>query len=69
MNEQELSKVDIELDLPEAFPAVTVPLPSVIKHGRSFWNASFEHPARGNSSLFTTTSPEKYLLNLICLSL
>lgn len=41
--------------LPEAFPAVTVPVPSLTKAGLSFCSASIEHPCLGNSSLFTTS--------------
>lgn len=43
---------------PEAFPAVTVPLLSLTKHGLSLDMVAMLLPCRGNSSIFTSTGPE-----------
>jgi len=42
-----------DINLPEAFPAVTVPVPSVTKAGRSFDRPSIVVPCLGNSSVST----------------
>lgn len=53
-------------DLPEAFPAVTVPVPSLIKAGFSFCSPSMVQPDLGNSSLDTVMGPvtQKQVLSL-----
>ena len=43
--------------IPEAFPAVTVPVPSFTKAGLSFDKASNVVPWRGNSSVSTVMGP------------
>ena len=43
------------MELPEDVLGVTVPVPSVIKHGLIFWKFSRVQPAFGNSSLATVT--------------
>jgi len=48
-----------QTDQPEAFAAVTVPVPSVRKHGFNFATASKLLPCRGCSSVFTSIEPEK----------
>lgn len=45
-------------DKPEALPAVTVPLLSLMKQGRSLDMLPMLLPCRGNSSTFTSTRPE-----------
>lgn len=45
--------------IPDALPAVTVPLLSLIKQGLSLDMASMLLPWRGNSSIFTSTGPEE----------
>ena len=42
---------------PDAFPAVTVPLPSLMNAGLSLWRVVAVVPCRGNSSLETVREP------------
>lgn len=52
---------------PEAFPAVTVPVPSLTKQGLSSDMLPMLLPCRGNSSTFTSTGPEGQRLLLQCM--
>lgn len=46
--------------MPDALPAVTVPVLSCMKHGLSFDNVSIVVPCRGNWSAVTTVVPDEW---------